>query len=131
MPLRTSIPYLCSIVLWLAAGTAHAETRFILVEISALYPAPRTVNIYSQEARDRRIGVSVPDAASALRAAPNWKSTALVEILFHGDYVDSGDVIALLEGIKGNADLALSSVGHADSTAGRAKLKEFRELSHQ
>jgi hypothetical protein len=128
---RSSIQYLCSIVLGLVAGTAHAETRFILVEISALYPAPRTVNIYSEEPRERRMGVSVPDAASALRAAPNWKSTALVEILFHGDYVDSGDMIALLEGIKGNSDLALSSVGHADSTDGRAELKKFRELSHQ
>lgn len=130
MPHRSSIQYLCSIVLWLIAGTAYAETRFILVEISAL-PAPHTVNIYSQEPRDRRISVSVLDAASALRAAPNWKSTALVEILFHGDYVDSGDMLALLEGIKGNSDLALSSVGHADSTDGRAELKKFRELSHE
>jgi hypothetical protein len=129
MPL-SSIRYLCFIVLWLVAGTAQAETRFILVEISAL-PAARTVNIYSQELRDRREHVSIPEAASALRAAPSRKSTAPVEILFHGDYVDSDDMLALLEGIKGNAELALSSVGHADSADGRAELKKFRELPRE
>ena len=130
MPRRLPIRYLCFIVLWLVAGTTQAETRFILVEISAL-PAPRTVNIYSQEPRDRREHVSIAEAASALRAAPSWKSTAMVEILFHGDYVDSGDMLALLEGIKGNAELALWSVRHADSADGRAELKKFRDLPRE
>ena len=118
---------------------ARAETRGILIEVTSLrevrpglteYAAPH-INVYSQEPQEMKENLSVADAANILKQARGWKSSVLVEIVFHDDFIKPEDLITLLEGMKGNSELMLFYVGPADHGSGKQELERFKQLKER
>ena len=126
-----------SLVIWLAVVTAaQAEVRGILVEVTpapevtppaVVHYRPGRVNIYSDEKSEQKSDVAIAEAAEILKAARGWGSSGYVDIIFHHVIVPE-DLIAILEGIKGNRDFNVGYIGHAESDDGKIELERFKHL---
>jgi len=124
------------VALLAAATAAQAEVRGILVEVTpapeatppdVVHYTPGRVNIYSDEAGERKHNVSIAEAAKVLSAARGWGSLGYIDIVFHRVIVPE-DLIGILDGIKGNRDFEVDYIGRAESTEGKIHLERFKDL---
>jgi hypothetical protein len=91
------------------ATSAFAESRSIVVWLDRPEQGPSTATVYSDEKKENNKNIDLPTAAAILKQAQGWGSAVSVFILSDRS-IETRDYIILLEGMKENGWLQLTSI---------------------
>jgi hypothetical protein len=103
-------PLVVGLTLLLSAGQANAEYRTVLIQVKQDKDRKTVVTISSDEAKERKSGISPDEAAKVIAGMRGWGSAVGVYVVSERD-VARGDQKKLLAAISDNFWLDLVSSG--------------------